>query len=254
MKRTKKLLPVVLAATLVTGTLVAGVSAATPKITKTKARQIAMERANVGKADVTKWLKTSLDNWDDDKQKEWDVEFLTRNYKYEVEVNASTGRVEDFEREKFATGTPVKPAAKITRTKAKNIALKEAGVKKKDVKKWVKILNDGREWEIKFQTAKYRFEMDVDTVTGDVRDFEKERIHSASKKQISLEEAKDIALKHAKEKGDFGKEARFVKAKLDRDEGRAVYEIEIRSGWMEYDCEIDAESGKIIEWDLDYDD
>lgn len=258
MNKSKRFVSILTATVLLTGTLAAGtaVTAAAPKITKAKAKQIALDRAGVAKSDVSKWTKISLDNWDDDRQKEWDVEFRTKNYKYEVEVNANSGRVEDFEKEKLRTAqsAPVKPAAKITRTKAKNIVLKEAGVKKKDVKKWVKIHNDGREWEIKFQTADYRYEMDVDISTGNVRDFEKEKIHTASAGQISLEEAKDIALKHAKEKGDFGAEAGFVKAKLDRDDGRAVYEIEIRSGRMEYDCEIDAASGKIVEWDLDYDD
>ena len=48
--------------------------------------------------------------------------------------------------------------------------------------------------------------------------------------------------------------ATVVKCKLDRDDGRYVYEIEMRSGNMEYECDINAVTGVIIDWDADWDD
>jgi len=45
----------------------------------------------------------------------------------------------------------------------------------------------------------------------------------------------------------------FSKAKLDDDDGRGVYEIEFYVGNTEYDYEIDAHSGGIIEYDKDRD-
>ena len=41
--------------------------------------------------------------------------------------------------------------------------------------------------------------------------------------------------------------------KLDWDDGRAVYELEMRNGRMEYECKIGAASGTILEWESDYD-
>ena len=45
----------------------------------------------------------------------------------------------------------------------------------------------------------------------------------------------------------------YSKVKLDDDDGRGVYEIEFYVGNTEYDYEIDAHSGGIIEYDIDRD-
>lgn len=72
-----------------------------------------------------------------------------------------------------------------------------------------------------------------------------------SENLISKEKAKEIALDHA---GYKESEVRFVKAKLDRDDGRYEYEIEFRAdGNLEYDYSINAVNGKILEFDHDYD-
>ena len=72
-----------------------------------------------------------------------------------------------------------------------------------------------------------------------------------SENLISEKKAKEIALKHA---GYEESEVRFVKAKLDRDDGRYEYEIEFRAdGNLEYDYSINAVNGKIVEFDRDYD-
>ena len=39
--------------------------------------------------------------------------------------------------------------------------------------------------------------------------------------------------------------------KLERDDGRMVYEGELRSGQTEYDFTIDASTGTILEWETD---
>ncbi len=69
---------------------------------------------------------------------------------------------------------------------------------------------------------------------------------------VTLEQAKQIALNHA---GKTASEVTFVKAKKDFDDGRWEYEIEFiassANGYLEYDYEIDASTGKIISYDHD---
>ena len=48
--------------------------------------------------------------------------------------------------------------------------------------------------------------------------------------------------------------ATLVKLEFDFDDGRAVYEGELRDGRMEYEFEIDAASGSFLKWEQDWDD
>ena len=59
-----------------------------------------------------------------------------------------------------------------------------------------------------------------------------------------MDRAKSIALGHA---GVSASSVSFSKAKLDDDDGRGVYESEFYVGNTEYDYEIDAHSGSILE-------
>ena len=63
---------------------------------------------------------------------------------------------------------------------------------------------------------------------------------------ISLEEARDIALAI-----DIRATASNISIELDRDDGWYVYEGEIFYNGMEYEFEIDADSGNILKWEED---
>ncbi len=69
---------------------------------------------------------------------------------------------------------------------------------------------------------------------------------------IDEAKAKDLALTHA----DLtDSDITFVKVKLDHDDGRQVYEVEFYdSSYTEYDYEIDASTGKILDFDRDAED
>lgn len=69
-----------------------------------------------------------------------------------------------------------------------------------------------------------------------------------AKSYIGEKKAKAIALKDAKLKEA---QVKFVTVKLDKDDGRMIYDVEFYKGNKEYDYEIDAKTGKIIEKDFD---
>lgn len=73
---------------------------------------------------------------------------------------------------------------------------------------------------------------------------------SAKSSYIGAEKAKSIALSHA---GISEAEAKFLEIELDRDDYIKKYEISFHCGDWEYDYEINAETGKIISAEKEYD-
>lgn len=66
-----------------------------------------------------------------------------------------------------------------------------------------------------------------------------------------MERAKEIALSHA---GLSAGEVYLSKAKFEDDDGVKVYEIEFYKDRMEYEYTIHAATGRILEFDAEYDD
>lgn len=64
---------------------------------------------------------------------------------------------------------------------------------------------------------------------------------------LTVEQAKQIAQSKAPN-------AILYEIKLDNDDGKMIYEGEMKEGYIEYEFEIDAVTGVIIEWDVDIDD
>ncbi len=71
------------------------------------------------------------------------------------------------------------------------------------------------------------------------------------KGDIGMGKAKEIALAHAKLDA---KDVRFVDTKMDKEDGKKVYEIEFYHGNNEYDYEIDALTGAILSVDHEIED
>ena len=73
----------------------------------------------------------------------------------------------------------------------------------------------------------------------------------APQPELTEEQALAIALEHA---GLTEEQVSYLNAHLDRDDGRWVYEIEFREGRIEYEFAVNASSGKIVDFDKDWDD
>lgn len=165
--------------------------------------------------------------------------------------------------------TPAVPATTasprtISMEEAKSIALKRAGLSAGDVvfTKAKQDYEDGRlVYEIEFYKKDYsaEYELDIDAYSGAVLKYEIEekgkqpQASTASPgtqpQGISLEDAKRIALSRA---GKAAAGVIFTKAKQDFEDGRRVYEIEFYvPGGMEYEYEIDAVDGTILEEDTE---
>ena len=181
----------------------------------------------------------------------------------------------------FASATTSSNTAQyIGEVKAKSIALAHAGLSESQVT-FIKAhldRDDGRmTYDIEFYSGNVEYDYEIDAITGDIREYDMDvenyRIpsgnhHTGGQTQstaplptptpspttatyIGEASAKAIALSHA---GLSESEVSRLRVELDRDHGTMTYEVEFEQGRMEYQYEIDAVTGSILEWDHDYDD
>ena len=138
--------------------------------------------------------------------------------------------------------------------RAKEIALKDAGLSASQVSfvraglDW----DNGRmEYEVEFWKDNVEYDYEIDAYTGTILhwDYDAEYYTGQAAGQtgsyLSEAEVRQIVEDRA------GVSGTFRELHLDRDDGRVVYEGEMRDGWTEYEFTLDAVTGTILEWDVD---
>ncbi len=261
------------------------------QITIEEAKNAALADAGLNPADVT-FTKAMLDR--DDGILVYDIEFFTAGAEYDYEIAAATGAVHKRETENrirptdsqtAPRNTPApatsQPVNLITVDDAKNAAVRDAGLDVSAVtfsKAKLERENGMMVYDIEFYTADAEFDYEIDATTGAVRERERENRHAApvatpaqnvnvntpapatqspsgqsSSRDlaITIDEAKAAAIKRA---GVDAGAVTFTKAKLERDDGRLVYDVEFFIGRVEYEYEIDAYTGAVLEEDIESDD
>lgn len=176
----------------------------------------------------------------------------------------------------FATAaTPVfaaKPKTNtISESKAKQIAVEDAGLKESQVT-FTKVqleTDDGRlEYEIDFNKDQFEYDYEINAVTGDIISADKDvdddytapaketkKDKKSTKKAktdtITEDQALDIALKDA---GISKDQISYSEVHKDYDDGINKYEVEVHVGNKEYNYDIAVKGGKILEHEAEIDD
>lgn len=154
--------------------------------------------------------------------------------------------------------TTVNSSGEITKDKAEDIALKDAGFNAENVtvKSVTKDVENGKEvYEVEFEADNYEYDYLIDVATGAVTQATREHKDntatdsaSNSSDAVTLDEAKKIAINHA---GTPEGSVTFTKTKMDTDDGIKIYEIDFTAGNVEYEYDINADTGEIISSDKD---
>ena len=146
----------------------------------------------------------------------------------------------------------------ITLDRAKEIALAHAGLEETDVtfvKSWLETDDGRQEYEIEFYRGNTEYDYDIDALTGDIVSYDSDaenysRSDSAqsagNNTYIGEEKAKSIAL--AKVPGATESDIRLY---LDSEDGKPVYEGSILFNNTEYEFEIDAVTGTVLQWNYE---
>ena len=149
-------------------------------------------------------------------------------------------------------------AAAITEVDAKKAALTHAGVNEDDVR-FVKVEMDKDDgvivYEVEFLVGNKEYDYEIDASNGKVLgcDFEIESAYPSvqeptSPTYITDERAKEIALTDA---GLKAADVKVILIKLENDDGKTVYDVDFYHNNTEYDYEIDAVTGQILQVERD---
>ena len=182
-----------------------------------------------------------------------------------ADENSSVQPREDAENQPAANGNNTAQPQENSLDEAKAAALRDAGLSESDVtfKKTELDHSHGTQvYDIEFYTSDTKYDYEIDASNGTVLEKNIEQfqiqanpttdsaINSSGNDYIGVDRAKEIALNHAQLNES---DVQFAIAQVENDDGGAEYEIEFYSGRTEYDYTIDAVSGNIIEYDVDYD-
>lgn len=209
----------------------------------------------------------------------YEVSFTANGFDYEYVIKASNGKIleadrdavkesvsKDVKAEKPAKSDTTSSGDGISLKEAKNIALKHAGISSSAAAfvKTEKDYEDGVEvFEIEFYSGNTEYDYEIRVSNGEIISFDKDienysipsknsgSSQTPSSNYIGVDKAKSIALKDA---GLSSSSVTFTKAKLDREDGVRVYEIEFFTSDKEYEYEINASSGKIRDKDIEFSD
>ena len=196
------------------------------------AKSIALKDANLSESDVT-FTEARLDN--DDWTKNYDLEFFTSSHEYDYEINALTGAIMDKSVELREVNRS-KPAAQASEDKQTNSSAASSSENKQSNSSAASSSKDKQSNSSAASSTKDKQSNSDKTKNQD--------------SYIGVDKAKSLATKHA---GVSSSSVTFSKAKLDDDDGKMIYDIEFYKGGTEYEYEIDAFTGKILEYDIDND-
>lgn len=214
------------------------------RITLDQAKETALEDAGLKSSDVT-YTKAKLDY--DNTTAMYEIEFYTATHKYEYEINASANTVYSKSKETLKN------------TSANSSNSSQNGDKtntSSDDKKQNSNQSSNNTSQNNNQTANNNSQSNNQSSNNNTQNNNKPANNnsnsgnksSSTSSYISVDSAKKAALNNA---GLSSSQVKYTKAKLDYDDGVAVYEIEFYTSSNKYEYEINAKTGKVISKDID---
>ena len=259
------------------GSVFAGTVFGAP-VTEEQARSIALDHAGVETEQVA-FIQTEQEL--EDGQTVINVEFVTTAYEeYDYQILAGDGKILGADYEKKGTLGQGKDE-RITLEQAKEAVLKHAGLEA-DQETFLKEkldLDDKRQrWKVEFYTEDFqKFDYEVDGETWEIVEWDYDADSryarqdaalkagrtpiagskpsgSASKSAgredgaISLADAKAVALKMASLQDS---QVTWGRVHKEYDDGRQIYKGEFYFQDMEYEFEVDALTGELVDWEVE---
>lgn len=205
--------------------------AAAPSISRSKAVSIATKEVGKGKTKVKLYTKNG--------KQYYRVEIKKGKIEHELDIDASKGNVVKYDRD--CPDPATKQKVVITTQQAREIAVEKAGGGKVT---YIKLVRSKYQpvYKVKVLNGSTLFVCEINATDGSFTEYECTAQRNSANKIISAGQAKKIALKHS----GGGK---VVSCKLEKDDGRQVYDVEVLNKNYLYEMDIDAATGKVLHCD-----
>lgn len=256
-----------------------GTASASAYISEDEAKAAALAHAGISEAEALR-LRCGLD-WEDGRMI-YEVEFEAAGWECSYEIDAKTGAILQHEKEADDDGAsapspvPEQNSSFIGASAAKKAAYAHAGVSASAVRNCVCALD--REhgihvYDIEFEANGWEYEYEINALDGSIVKYSKEQedekptpTQPASSQPsptrptptqptpskpaqegslIGASAAKAAALTHA---GVSAAAAKDLECELERENGKAFYEISFEVGASEYEYVIDAVNGNVLRY------
>ncbi len=178
--------------------------------------------------------------------------------KVDTSVASSENSKVDSSKKEDSTASKVPSSAvssstTISKSEAKSIALKDAGLKASDIYDYEIELDRDKgvlHYDVSFESGGKDYDYEINAATGKIISVEKPNA-SSSEVKVSKAKAKTTVLNHA---GVKAADISRYEVELEKDNGVWKYEISFNVGNVEYDYTVNAETGKILHSEKDIDD
>ena len=118
------------------------------------------------------------------------------------------------------------------------------------------------EWELEFYSDSWEYDYTIHAETGKILEWDREyeprksteaptAVTEVPVQRLTKDAAQNIALEHA---GLTEDQVTRLRTQYDREDGVPVYEVTFIYERWEYEYQIHAETGRILDWEKDYDD
>lgn len=144
------------------------------QLTKEKAKKIALDHAGVKESQI-KGLEIEYDK--DDGTPSYEIEFRVGTDEYEYDIHRQTGEILKAERNDVNILT-LSNQEIITKQKAKEIALKQAGVSEQEIRDYqIEMDHQGTQkvYEIEFEKGLNEYELTMNAHTGSILHYQKDK-------------------------------------------------------------------------------
>ncbi len=217
-------------------------SSAQATINEQSAKELALKDAGLKENEVT--FLTNKKEFDNNREV-YKIEFYNNNVELEYVIDAKTGEIikKDYDIDNY-TPQNNNITTNTNENNAKEIALNDAGVNANNANVKVETENGKQVYEVEFYNGNQKYDYKIDATTGQIISKEVDNKTYTAQTSTPQQNSNNNSLPNV---------PAGATVEYDNENGVPTYEVEYKEGNVEHSYEVNANTGAVIEREVDYD-